>query len=30
VPKRDNWQGGPWDRELDVRAGFTAGEDDHF
>lgn len=30
VPKRDNWQGGPWDRELDVRAGFTPEEDDHF
>lgn len=28
-PRRDNWQGGPWDRELDVRAGFEPDED-HF
>jgi len=30
APRRDNWQGGPWDRELGVRAEFEPADEDHF
>ena len=29
-PKRDNWRGGPWDRQLAVRAATDHSIDDHF
>ena len=29
-PRRDNWQGGPWDRELAVHAAQEHRSDEHF
>jgi hypothetical protein len=29
-PRRDNWRGGPWDRELSTRADATYLNDEHF
>jgi hypothetical protein len=30
APRRDNWRGGPWDRQLAVRAATEHSIDDHF
>ena len=29
-PRRDNWQGGPWDRALEARADGAQRRDEHF
>jgi hypothetical protein len=29
-PRRDNWQGGPWDRALALRAAEGSAREDHF
>lgn len=29
-PRRDNWRGGPWDRQLATKAGAGSFDEDHF